>query len=78
MGGFHGKLVIGSLLDDPGVDHLRHEVGGHLASFIVLLQRHHLLLQLMDLLDPGLILRLLLRCGFLVGLYLGESASPLA
>ena len=74
----HGELVVRSGFDHSGVDHLRHQVRGHLASFVVLLQGHHLLLELMDLLEPSLVLGFLEGRSFLVGLDLSESASPLA
>ena len=74
----HGELVVRSGFDHSGVDHLRHQVRGHLASFVVLLQGHHLLLELMDLLEPSLVLGFLQGRSFLVGLDLSESASPLA
>ena len=66
------------MLDDAGVDHLLHEVSRRIARLHVLLESHDLLLELVDLLDPGLIICFLLGCRFLVGLDLSKSTSPLA
>ena len=40
------ELVARLRLDDAGVDHLRHQVGGHLAGLILLLECLHLLLEI--------------------------------
>ena len=66
------------MLDDAGVDHLLHEVGRSIARLHVLLELHHLLLELVDLLEPGLVLLFLERRGLLISLDLGESTSPFA
>ena len=68
----HSELVVRSGFNHSGVDHLRHQVRGHLASFVVLLQGHHLLLELMDLLEPSLVLGFLEGRSFLVGLDLNK------
>ena len=66
------------MVNQTAVDHLGHEVGRHLARLVLLLERHHLRLELLDLLDPGLVLRFLLGRCFLVGLDLRQGASSLA
>ena len=76
--GLDGDRVVLVVVNQAAVDHLRHEVGGHLARLVLLLEGHHLLLEFLDLPDPGLVLRFLLGCCFLVGLDLREGASSLA
>ena len=66
------------MLDNARVDHLLHKVRRRIAGLHVLLQRHHLLLQLMDLLDPRLIFGFLLLRRLLVCPDLSDGPSSLA
>ena len=66
------------MLDNARIDHLLHEVRRRIACLHVLLQRHHLLLEFMDLLNSGLIICFLLSRRLLVGADLGEGSSSLA
>ena len=71
------ELVVLGLVHGSGIDELAHEIGGHLVRLVLLLQSMDLLLQLLDHGELSLDVRLLLRCGLLVSLDLGQSASSL-
>lgn len=70
-----GEHVVFTLLDGASVDELTHKVGGNLVSLGLLLHGVELLLELVNHLQLGLNVCLLLRLRFLLRLDLGQSPS---
>ena len=60
------ELVAWLGLHDAGIDHLRHQVCGHLARLILLLQGEHLLLELVNHGELGLDIGFFLGRGLLL------------
>ena len=75
--GLNSELVAVVVLSDAGIDHLRHQVRGHLASLILLLQFDDPLLELVHPGQPGSDIGLFLCSGFFVGLDLLERSPSL-
>ena len=72
------ELVLGVLLDHAGVDEVAHEDGRAMVAFAFVLGLLQLVLQLLDLGDPGSVGVLLVELGFIVVLDLLLGASSLA
>ena len=75
--GLNSELVAVVVLSDTGIDHLRHQVRGHLASLVLLLQNSDFLLELGYHGQRGRDIGLFLCSGFFVGLDLLLCPSSL-